>query len=218
MLPPLGGIAAHDGRSTGHICGVAFEIQAHRGNDAVTLRRLLAAAPSSVEIDVGVSGGAIVIAHDTDLGDASGLLLDDALALAGATTLALEAKCFPPETATPREFARALAPYLNRVALCSFEERVLAAARRLRATVETTFLFREPLRIATTAQTIGPRRDIVTAELVDAAHAVGLRVVPWTVNNVREMVALIDLGVDGLVTDEPRLALEVAANRAGLAA
>jgi len=42
--------------------------------------------------------------------------------------------------------------------------------------------------------------------------------VPWTVNNVREMVALIDLGVDGLVTDEPRLAREVAANRAGLAA
>jgi hypothetical protein len=218
VLPPLGGIAAHDRRSVGHICEVAFEIQAHRGNDAVTLRRLLVAGPSSVEIDVGLSGGSVVVAHDTDFGDASGLLLDDALAAAGATTVVIEAKCFPPETPTPQEFARALAPYLPQIALCSFEERVLAAARRLRSATETTFLFKEPLRIATAAQTIGPHRDVVTADLVEAAHAVGLRVVPWTVNDVREMVALIELGVDGLVTDEPLLLREVAAGRVALAA
>ena len=41
---------------------------------------------------------------------------------------------------------------------------------------------------------------------------------PWTVNDVREMNALIDLGVDGLVTDEPALAREVAAARLVVAA
>jgi len=197
---------------------VAFEIQAHRGNDVLTLRRLLAASPSSVEIDVGLSAGELVVAHDTDFGDASGLRLDDALSLAVGTTVMLEAKCFPLETPAPREFVRALAPYLPQIVLCSFEERVLAAARRLRPATETTFLFKKPVPIATSAQTIGPRLDIVTADLVGAAHALGLRVVPWTVNDVREMVALIDLGVDGLVTDEPLLAQEVAVGRALLAA
>jgi len=50
----------------------------------------------------------------------------------------------------------------------------------------------------------------VTRELVDAAHSVGLRVVPYTVNDVPRMAQLIALGVDGLVTDEPALAREVA--------
>ena len=50
----------------------------------------------------------------------------------------------------------------------------------------------------------------MTRELVDAAHALGLRVVPWTVDDVRLMAELIALGVDGLVTDEPAVAREVA--------
>jgi glycerophosphoryl diester phosphodiesterase len=74
-------------------------------------------------------------------------------------------------------------------------------------------LFDRPQPIITVARTIGPRHDVVTAELVDAAHAVGLRVVPWTVNDLRQMAELMALGVDGLVTDEPALAREVARSR-----
>ncbi len=197
---------------------MSFEIQAHRGNDQLTLRRLLAGAPSSVEIDVGVAAGEVVIAHDVDFGDASGLLLDAALATPGDTMVVVEAKCFPPSTPSPSEFVATLKPYLAQIALCSFDERVLVEAQRLQPRLETTFLFNEPLRVASAARTLGPRRDVVTRELVEGAHALGLRVVPWTVNDVPTMAALIDFGVDGLVTDEPALAHEVAASRREVAA
>lgn len=190
-----------------------FEIQAHRANDAMTLRRMLAAAPSSLELDVGVAHGQVVVAHDVDHADASGLSFDRALGFARETPVVVEAKCFPPATPPAAAFVAALRPYLTRVAVCSFSEPVLAEVARLRSRAETTLLFAEPGRIATVARTIGPRHDIVTRELVASAHAAGLRVVPWTVNDVPTIAAFVDLGVDGLVTDEPLLVREVVRSR-----
>lgn len=43
---------------------------------------------------------------------------------------------------------------------------------------------------------------IVTRGFVDAAHAAGLQVHVWTVNTRTEMERLLELGVDGLMTDE----------------
>jgi glycerophosphoryl diester phosphodiesterase len=51
----------------------------------------------------------------------------------------------------------------------------------------------------------------LTAEAVKEAHGLGLTVVPWTVNNPEEMAGLIDLGVDGLITDYPDRAQAVLA-------
>jgi hypothetical protein len=192
---------------------VAFEIQAHRGNDPLTIRRMLAAGPSSLELDVGLENGRLVVAHDVDHGDASGMRFARALELAGDTQLVVEAKCFPSVTPSPVEFVQALRPHLGRISVCSFSEAVLAGIGRLRGTVETTFLFDRPQPIMTVARTIGPRHDLVTRDLVDAAHSVGLRVVPYTVNDVPRMAELIALGVDGLVTDEPALARQVAQSR-----
>jgi len=53
----------------------------------------------------------------------------------------------------------------------------------------------------------------VTAENVKEAHALGLKVIPWTVNSPAEMGRLIDLGVDGLITDYPDRARPVLAEK-----
>lgn len=38
---------------------------------------------------------------------------------------------------------------------------------------------------------------------VDTLHAAGFKVVPWTTNDAAKMKALIDLGVDGIISDRP---------------
>jgi len=42
-----------------------------------------------------------------------------------------------------------------------------------------------------------------TRERIADAHALGLTVLPWTVNDAADMRALIDAGADGLITDYP---------------
>ena len=51
----------------------------------------------------------------------------------------------------------------------------------------------------------------VTPENVKEAQALGLKVLPWTVNNPSDMTRLIDMGVDGLITDYPDRAQPVLA-------
>jgi glycerophosphoryl diester phosphodiesterase len=190
-----------------------IEVQGHKANDEGTLERHLAAGADSIELDVGLRDGELVVAHDADLADASGLTLDRALELAGSTPLVVEAKCYPPETAQPEEFAEALAPYLEQVKVISFEPWVLREVRKRRPEAAIGFLFEEPVEVTAFAPTIGPDRRLVTRELVQTAHGLGVRVVPWTVNDPDEMTRLLDLGVDGLVTDDVALARQVVAAR-----
>jgi glycerophosphoryl diester phosphodiesterase len=54
---------------------------------------------------------------------------------------------------------------------------------------------------------------VATESVVDRAHAAGLQVHVWTVNDRRAMTDLLDLGVDGIMTDEIALLREVLENR-----
>jgi glycerophosphoryl diester phosphodiesterase len=53
----------------------------------------------------------------------------------------------------------------------------------------------------------------VTRRFVAAAHRRGVQVHVWTVDEGAEMERLIDLGVDGIMSDRPTLLREVLARR-----
>ena len=55
-------------------------------------------------------------------------------------------------------------------------------------------------------------RNLTPKDLA-AAHALGLKVLPWTVNERADMRSLIDLGVDGIITDYPDRLREVMAEK-----
>ena len=55
------------------------------------------------------------------------------------------------------------------------------------------------------------RLRIVTPRFIDYAHAAGVEVHVWTVNEAADMRRLVALGVDGIVTDRADLALADAA-------
>lgn len=48
---------------------------------------------------------------------------------------------------------------------------------------------------------------------VEAYQQAGFAVIPWTVNDLETMARLVDLGVDGLITDRPDLLMEMARER-----
>jgi glycerophosphoryl diester phosphodiesterase len=58
-----------------------------------------------------------------------------------------------------------------------------------------------------------PNHASVTQGRIDEARALGLRVLPWTVNEPADMARLIDWGVDGLITDYPDRARKVMAEK-----
>lgn len=67
------------------------------------------------------------------------------------------------------------------------------------ADVQNAFRHAEDLA----AEAIHPHHKLVTAGLVERAHRAGLAVYTWTVNEVARMKQLIELGVDGIISDFP---------------
>lgn len=52
---------------------------------------------------------------------------------------------------------------------------------------------------------ISPNYKIVNADFVNAAHNLGIKIIPWTVNKKEEITALEQLKVDGIISDYPNL-------------
>ena len=135
-----------------------------------------------------------------------------------------------------------LASLRNRVSVQSFDWRTLAVVQQLAPEVPTVYLSSQQPGFDTLATPDGgaspwtgkrladfpsvpamvkaaggavwsPDYRDLSRELVAQAHALGLKVVPWTVNLREEMRRLMDWGVDGLITDYPDRGREVMAEK-----
>jgi glycerophosphoryl diester phosphodiesterase len=91
----------------------------------------------------------------------------------------------------------------------SFDWPAIAEVRRIAPEIPTGLLANRTVRRAlATATTMGvaalnPRHDLVDRELCAAAHQRGLKVYTWTVDDPAVMRRLIDVGVDGIMTNYP---------------
>lgn len=126
----------------------------------------------------------------------------------------------------------------TRVTLQSFDWRTLRLARQLAPAIPTSCLTVQTERTDSTrdprwtaglqlaehgsvprlvraagCSTWSPNAGALTHELVQEAHALGLQVLPWTVNAPAEMDRLVGWGVDGLITDRPDRLREVLQQR-----
>jgi glycerophosphoryl diester phosphodiesterase len=71
------------------------------------------------------------------------------------------------------------------------------------------------LLVRARADALSLHHALVTRALVGSLHERGMAVIAWTVNDPGRVAALAGLGVDGIVSDDPRMALGVLATLDG---
>lgn len=94
----------------------------------------------------------------------------------------------------------------------SFDPRTLQVLHRKHPDIRTSLLvenlkgFEKNLKLlGFTPDIYSPYHKLVSADLVEAVHKQGIKLIPWTVNNLQDMRRLKQIGVDGLISDYPNL-------------
>lgn len=104
----------------------------------------------------------------------------------------------------------------QRVVIQSFDFRVLKywhtkyPTVRLAALVENLKSMEENISdLGFTPSIYSPHYSLLPKSEIKRAHDLGMRVIPWTVNEIKDMQELKNSGVDGLITDYPNRAAEI---------
>jgi glycerophosphoryl diester phosphodiesterase len=131
----------------------------------------------------------------------------------------------PQESPAPAAFARALIAEIRRAGMAaratvqSFDWRTLAVVQAEAPEIATVYLtgakFTDaPKRVQAAGGRIwSPNFAVVDAEVLREARALGLQVVVWTVNEPAHIAAMLELGVDGIISDRPDLVREEMSRR-----
>jgi glycerophosphoryl diester phosphodiesterase len=200
---------------------------AHRG--ASRLRRENTIEAFTVALDQGADGleldvhatqdGVVVVHHDPglrngkliahtryrELDDDSVPTLGEVLALAGERAhVYVEIKAEGVE----RAVVEAIRSGSARASVHSFDHRIARLVRSLAPDIEVGVLSTsypiDPVRQAIDAGALDLWQEwrLIDEEMVEAAHASGLRVIAWTVNDAAGARKLSSIGVDGLCGDD----------------
>lgn len=102
----------------------------------------------------------------------------------------------------------------DRVLMQSFDVRSLQAIHKIEPQLKIGLLIMNTGSVQHNIKKLGftpyaynPAAKLVKAKTIKDAHEYGCKVIVWTVNTESEMKKLIKLGVDGLISDYPNLAL-----------
>jgi len=102
--------------------------------------------------------------------------------------------------------------------VASFDAEFLKKMGEIAPEIATSFLFDHPVALPEPGRltplfppvdAIGPRRDLVTPQLVSQAAAAGLSVHPWTVDETEEIERILNAQVSSLTTNAPDVALRI---------
>lgn len=100
----------------------------------------------------------------------------------------------------------------KQVTIQSFDVRALEAMHRAAPDIPLSYLVENAdsleqnlAKLTFTPDIFSPYYMTVNRSLVKKCHEKKIRVIPWTVNNVRAMRRLIRIGADGIITDYPNL-------------
>ena len=100
---------------------------------------------------------------------------------------------------------------LDRVIMQSFDPRTLRVMRELDEEVRQALLISgnggdvqaEVEDLGYTPEIYSPHYLLVSHDMVQEAHEMGMQIIPWTINDVEDMKNMVEMGVDGLITDYP---------------
>jgi len=97
----------------------------------------------------------------------------------------------------------------------SFDPRALEATHLIDPDISTVLLvdnhegFEKNLkRLSFRPDVYSPNYERLNKSSIDSANALGILVIPWTVNSKKVMLKLMSWGVDGLITDYPALGMQ----------
>ena len=98
----------------------------------------------------------------------------------------------------------------DRITIQSFDFRILQYFRKQYPKVRLSQLIENELTWQENVEELGFTPEVyscyyksLTKEVVDELHKAGIKVIPWTINEVEEMRELVEWGVDGIITDYP---------------
>ncbi|RRO21850.1 glycerophosphodiester phosphodiesterase family protein [Flavobacteriaceae bacterium 14752] len=101
---------------------------------------------------------------------------------------------------------------LNKINIQSFDKRIIQYVIDQYPRISTAYLveegnFYDNLEdLGRTPQIYSPIYTNVDSLDIKRAHDSGVKVIPWTVNEISDMQNLLELGVDGIITDYPNRA------------